>query len=76
MKLNSNPCGVAMPYDTKTPYHLAYDYLITYINFIVKNHLPRSARGMLIIDAKEQFHSDIERITNVRRFKRSFSPPC
>lgn len=68
-KLNSCTCCVAMPYDTRTPYHLAYDYLITYINWFVKNHLGRSARGMLIIDAKEQFHADIERITQVRRFE-------
>jgi len=67
-KLNSCSCCVAMPYDTRTPYHLAYDYLITYINWFVKHQLGRSARGMLIIDAKEQFHADIERITQVRRF--------
>lgn len=68
-KLSSCSCCVAMPYDTRTPYHLAYDYLITYINWFVKNQLGRSARGMLIIDAKEQFHADIERITQVRRFE-------
>lgn len=68
-KLSSCTCRMAMPYDTRTPYHLAYDYLITYINWFVKNKLGRSARGMLIIDAKEQFHADIERITQVRRFE-------
>ena len=68
-KLSSCTCCMAMPYDTRTPYHLAYDYLITYINWFVKNQLGRSARGMLIIDAKEQFHADIERITQVRRFE-------
>jgi len=68
-KLSSCSCCVAMPYDTRTPYHLAYDYLITYINWFVKNQLGRSARGMLIIDAKEQFHADIERSTQVRRFE-------
>ncbi|MBM3299794.1 MAG: DUF3800 domain-containing protein [Deltaproteobacteria bacterium] len=68
-KLSSCTCCVTMPYDTRTPYHLAYDYLITYINWFVKNKLGSSARGMLIIDAKEQFHADIERITQVRRFE-------
>lgn len=68
-KLNSATCSVDVPYDTKTPYHLAYDYLITHINWFVKNKLGRSARGMLIIDAKEQFYVDIERITHVRRFE-------
>lgn len=68
-KLNSRTCRIAMSYDTRTPYHLAYDYLITYINWFVKNKLGRSARGMLIIDAKEQYRADIERITQVRRFE-------
>lgn len=68
-KLNSETCSLDMIYDTKTPYHLAYDYLITHINWFVKNRLGRSARGMLIIDAKEQFHNDIERMTHIRRFE-------
>jgi hypothetical protein len=68
-KLNSCTCRVEMPYDTRTPYHLAYDYLITYINWFLKEKLGHSARGMFIIDAKEQFHADIERITQVRRFE-------
>ncbi len=68
-KLSARPCPVEMPYDTKTPYLLAYDYLITYINWFLKKQLGSSARGMLIIDAKEQFHADIERITHLRRFE-------
>ncbi|RJX22763.1 MAG: DUF3800 domain-containing protein [Desulforudis sp.] len=68
-KLKSSSCCVAIPYDTMTPYHIAYDYLITYINWFVRNQLGSSARGMLIIDAKEQFQADIERITRARRFE-------
>ena len=68
-RLSSCSCCVEMPYDTGTPYLLAYDYLITYINWFVKNRLGRSARGMLIIDVKEQFHAEIECITQVRRFE-------
>lgn len=68
-KLSSCTCGVSMPYDTRTPYHIAYDYLITHINRFVTNKLGRSARGMFIIDAKGQFQADIERITHVRRFE-------
>jgi hypothetical protein len=67
-KLNSCACPVTIPYDTRTPFLLAYDYLITYINWFFKNKLGRSARGMLIIDEKEQFYDDIERITKARRF--------
>lgn len=68
-KMSSETCTVDMPYDTKIPYHVAYDYLITHINWFLRNRLGRSARGMLIIDAKEQFHDDIERITRIRRFE-------
>lgn len=66
--LNNYTCYTVMPYNTDTPYNLAYDYLITYINWFIKNKLGQSARGMLIIDAKEQFYSDIEKITYMRRF--------
>jgi hypothetical protein len=68
-KLNSCTCCVPMPYDTRTPYHLTFDYLITYINWFVKTRLGTSARGMLIVDEKEQFHADIERITQARRIE-------
>lgn len=62
-------CGAAMIYNTSVPYLLAYDYLLTHINWFVKEKLGRSARGMLIIDAKDQFHRDIENITRFRRFE-------
>lgn len=72
-RMRSETCTVDMPYDTKTPYLVAFDYLITHINWFVKKRLGRSARGMLIIDAKEQYHDDIERITRNRRFEGSVS---
>lgn len=63
-----------MPAGTeKMPYMLAYDCLLTYINWFVKHKLGRSARGMLIIDAKEGFHQAIERITTARRFEGAVS---
>ena len=68
-KLNSNSCSMNMQFDIKTPYLLAYDYLITYINWFVKERLGHSARGMLIIDAKNEFRTDIEHITQIRRFE-------
>ena len=68
-KLNANICEVEMPYNTATPYLVAYDCLITQINWFVKDRLGRSARGMFIIDEKRQFHDVIERITNARRFE-------
>jgi hypothetical protein len=61
-------CNAVVPFDTRVPYLCAFDYLITYINDQVKNHLGRSARGMVILDRKEQFSADVEIITHARRF--------
>ena len=68
-RLASEVCATEMTYNLKVPYLVAYDYLLTHINWFVKERLGRSARGMLIIDAKEQFHPDIEAITRFRRFE-------
>jgi len=70
-KLAREEFDSALPYSINTPYLVAYDYLITHINWFVKERLGRSARGMLIIDTKEEFHRDIERITHNRRFEGS-----
>jgi hypothetical protein len=56
-------------YDCKIPYLVAYDYLVTYINWFVKDKLGQSARGMIILDAKPEFLENIERITSARRFQ-------
>ena len=68
-KLATEVCATEMTYNLKAPYLVAYDYLLTHINWFVKERLGRSARGMLIIDAKEQFNHDIETITRFRRFE-------
>ena len=68
-KLATEECATEMTYNLKAPYLVAYDYILTHINWFVKERLGRSARGMLIIDAKEQFHHDIEAITRFRRFE-------
>lgn len=68
-KVADTPCNLSLPYDPLQPYLLAFDYLITYINWFVKGKRGRSARGMIILDRKEQFHEDIEKITYCRRFE-------
>lgn len=67
-KLSSETCSTELPYDFKIPYLVSYDYLITYINWFLKEKLGVSARGMLIIDKKEEFQSNVELITRKRRF--------
>ncbi len=69
-KLTSTYCTVSTCYDQKTPYLIAYDYLITQIDWFLKEKLGQSARGMLIIDVKDQFRKGIETITNDRRFNK------
>jgi len=69
-KLASTCCTVSTCYDQKTPYLIAYDYLITHIDWFLKEKLGQSARGMLIIDVKDQFRNEIETITNDRRFNK------
>jgi hypothetical protein len=48
---------------------LGFDYLITYINWMVKERLGRSARGLIILDKKEQYHQHIEQLMHERRFE-------
>jgi hypothetical protein len=67
-RMDGENCEYPACYDLKVPYLVAFDYLITYINWQVKERLGSTARGMVIFDRKEQFHSDIEAITHERRF--------
>lgn len=68
-KLATEICSTNVSYNIKAPYMVAYDYLLTHINWFVKEKLGRSARGMLIIDAKDQFHTSIDAVTRFRRFE-------
>lgn len=54
--------------ELKTPYLLAYDYLIHVVETYISNKLGRSARGMFIIDEKDDFIEEIEAISRYRRF--------
>ena len=50
------------------PYPIDFDYLITYINWYVRERLGVSARGMIILDKKDQHHDLIEQLMHERRF--------
>lgn len=65
--LGNLACEAALPFNHRHPYPLAFDYAITLINWYVKERLGRSARGMIIVDQKEQYHDDLERIVLDRR---------
>src|SRR5690606_31202136 len=55
-------------FDPKTPYLTAYDYLITSYEKYTKEKLGKSARAMVILDEKDIFIQEIEKVTRYRRF--------
>jgi len=55
--------------ELKTPYLIAYDYLITAYEKYTKEKLGRSARAMVILDEKDTFIEEIESMTRFRRFE-------
>jgi len=67
-KALEHECEIDLPFNPKTPYLCSFDYLITYINWHVKENLGRSARAMLILDEKKQYDNQIEAIIHHRRF--------
>lgn len=68
-EMHQRACGAPLSYNSEIPYLIAFDYLITYINDHVRNKLGRSARGMVIMDRKDEFHEAIEHISHERRFE-------
>ena len=62
-------CQYRTVYNTNHPYLLAFDYLITYMNWHVKENLGQSARGMIVMDEKEEHHESVEKIIQNRRFE-------
>jgi hypothetical protein len=67
--LVDSECEYQAVYDLKHPYLLSFDYLITYMNWHVKNNLGKSARGMIVLDEKEEHHKIVETIIQNRRFE-------
>jgi Protein of unknown function (DUF3800) len=68
-RLSVSGCAAPISFAFKIPLLLAYDYLITYIDWFVSERLGRSARGMIILDSKPEFIAEIESITHTRRFE-------
>jgi hypothetical protein len=68
-RIRDNQCGGDLHFDAKSPYLLAFDYLVTYINDNVKKELGSTARGMIVFDQKEDHLEDVEDIFHERRFE-------
>lgn len=67
--LSNANCEYEAAFDSNHPYLLSFDYLITYMNWHVKENLGRSARGMIVMDEKEEHHESVESIIQNRRFE-------
>lgn len=52
--INANVCGVVVSFNPKVPYLLGFDYLITQFNDHIKRKLGSTARGLMILDKKDQ----------------------
>ena len=66
--MQNTTCQIPMSYDTRNPYLLGFDYMITYINWHVKIKLGSTARGLVICDEMTQYHNTIDIISRDRRF--------
>lgn len=67
--LDQSRCLYGTVFDAMHPYLLSFDYLITYMNWHVKENLGQSARGMIVLDEKEEHHESVEAIIQNRRFE-------
>lgn len=67
-KMNDVESDYDAVFDLKNPYLLSFEYLITYMNWHVKTNLGQSARGMIVLDEKEEHHESIESIIHNRRY--------
>lgn len=67
-RMQMEACAYAAVFDIKTPYLLSFEYLVTYMNWHVKENLGSSARGMIVLDEKEEYHGGIEDIIHNRRY--------
>jgi Protein of unknown function (DUF3800) len=54
--------------DCRIPYQLGFNYLVTYIERYVSERLGKSARGMIILDEKDMYQDQIDKLTHYRRY--------
>jgi hypothetical protein len=54
--------------DCRTPYLLGFNYLVSYLERFVREECGKSARGMIIIDQKDMYLEQLDKLTHYRRF--------
>lgn len=67
-KMKESECNYEAVFDLANPYLLAFEYLITYMNWHVKNNLGQSARGMIVMDEKDEHDGSVESIIHNHRY--------
>lgn len=55
-------------FDCSSPYLLAFNYLVGYIEKYTKTQLGQTARSMIILDQKELYQHEVDAITHYRRY--------
>jgi len=55
-------------FNLKNPYLLSFEYLLTFMHWHIRENLGQSARGMIVLDEKREYHDSIERIIHDRRY--------
>lgn len=50
------------------PYLLGFNYIVSYVERYTKERLGRTIRSMIIVDNKDCYHDELNRITHFRRF--------
>jgi hypothetical protein len=56
-------------FELTIPYLLGFNYLVSYIERHTRENLGQSARAMVIVDPKEEYHAQIDAITHYRRYE-------
>lgn len=56
-------------FDARIPYLLGFNYMVSYLEKFARDYLAHSGRSMIILDTKDMYHEDIDRITHARRFE-------
>ena len=68
-KLAAAPAAQHAVIDCRIPYQLGFNYLVTYIERYVSTRLGHSARGMIILDNKDMYQVQIDKLTHYRRYE-------
>ena len=69
-KISSTATGLEhKAFNSRIPYLLGYNYLVSYTERYCKTKLGKSARGMIITDPKQQFDQDVQRLIHFRRYE-------